>query len=105
MFGLDADSWAKIACALYTLLGVPIAWIFIKHEKMTTSVHQAPPRASALVALTLALMWPILLFCMALNRCQEKARKGSLKADSATNPVDKPKTQIPRCNTEGPVEP
>lgn len=86
MFGLDSEAEGKLVFALYALLGVPIAWIFIKQQKMTGSVQQASSGASRLVVLVLALMWPVLLFCMALNRYQGRGKRGSHKKDFEGRP-------------------
>lgn len=80
MLGLESDTWVKLGWLLYFLVGIPIAWIFIKREKMDTSVKEAPANTSAVVIGLLALMWPILLFCVALNYSQDKADQRRLQA-------------------------
>ena len=78
MLGLDPDTCGKLSVVLYILVGVPIAFRFIRKQNMTESVRQAGEVASefsAIVVGTLSLMWPVLLLCMGLDCVQARAKR------------------------------
>ena len=71
--GNDPEIYGKIILALYIAAGIPVAWLHIRHQKMHESFSQIKqPQASSLVIYTLAVLWPLLLFAMALNYLLEK---------------------------------
>lgn len=69
----DPDAFGTIVFAVYLALGLPVAWLHLRQQRMHESLAQAPNAQSrSLVVYTLAVMWPILLFVMALAWLQRK---------------------------------
>ena len=72
----DPEVSGKILFAIYLAAGIPVAWLHIRQQRMLESVRQVrQPQAQSLLLYTLAVMWPILLFAMALTYLQSKPRR------------------------------
>lgn len=70
---MDTDTTVKVVMAVYCALGLPVAWLHLRQQKMTESVNQIQlAQGQALVVFTLAVMWPLLLLSMLLNYSQRR---------------------------------
>ena len=58
---------------IYCIVGLPVVWLHIRQQKMIESISQIQfIKAQGLVLITLALMWPVLLFALTLHHFQRK---------------------------------
>lgn len=61
---------------LYVAAGVPVAWLYLRQQKMQKPYSTIPLRqAKSIVIFTLATMWPLLLLSMGLSYLQQKPRR------------------------------
>ena len=84
----DPEAVEKIILAIYVAVGIPVAWLHMRQQKMTESVRKIPyAQTQSMVIYVLAVLWPLLLFAMALNYLLQKPRRRSGR-DSAPAPLD-----------------
>lgn len=84
----DPGIFGKILFAIYLVAGVPVAWLHIRQQRMLESVRQVRhPQSQSLVIYTLAVMWPILLFAMALTYLRSKPQRKREPAARPPNPA------------------
>ncbi len=88
----DPDIWGKLGFGLYCLIGLPIAWHFMRQQAMTASSQQSG--LNRYVVMILAMMWPILLFAMGVNYLlgtgKSKAGLNRKKSDAKDEPRSQP---------------
>ena len=69
----DAENKGMILFACYCAIGLPVAWLHMRQQKMLESVRQTKSgQVQGLVVFTLAVMWPLLLLSMTLTYFQQK---------------------------------
>ncbi len=72
----DPEVSGKIFFAIYVAAGVPVAWLHIRQQRMIEPVQQVQhSEVRSLLPFTLAVMWPLLLFSMALTYFLSKPRR------------------------------
>jgi hypothetical protein len=72
----DSERTEKLFLLAYCVAGLPVVWLHVKQQKMLDSMRQVhQSSALGLIVYTLAVLWPILLFAMALTYFQPVRRK------------------------------
>ena len=70
---LTPDTITGIVLIAYVAVGIPVAWLHMRQQRMVESVKQIQlAKGRAMVVFTLAVMWPLLLLAMALAHFQQK---------------------------------
>ncbi len=110
---LDTETWGKLAFGLYYLIGLPIAWRFMRQQDMTASSQKSGVHGG--VVAMLAAMWPVLLFAMSVNwlqgttgpskpgLTQGKPRTQPSESGGSGKPRDQALSEPPPTKTEAPT--
>jgi hypothetical protein len=84
----DRETWGWLVFAAYFLIGLPIAWHFMRKQNMEASAKQSGQER--LVVTVLTIMWPVLLFALAVDRLRPpaKAAKNNRKSQDDKKPPE-----------------
>jgi heme/copper-type cytochrome/quinol oxidase subunit 2 len=85
----DAETKGKILFACYCAIGLLVAWLHMRQQKMLESVRQIKSgQAQGLVVYTLAVVWPLLLLSMTLTYFQQKKRAENTTAKKGVSSTE-----------------